>query len=329
MLALIADSGGADTQLAAGYPAFLVFLFIALPAHVFGFALVIYLVFRYQIMKGLYFATAYYTAWVVMHLIFFLPTISTFGTNVASEVEYNILHGDEKELIELVRFRPDEAAVQALINDGVDVNAVDKHFGISVLGWAAGGASTEILKILLGAGADPNLGKQMPTSYLPRNLVQSDAFLPLPNAVSLTDDNERFRRTQLLLKYGADPDRGFAILVACARGDLKIIQMLLDHGADLQIRDLNENTCAHLAASENHVPVLKYLVQKDFDLSNRTRYRQTSLDLALKDWKGGAALYLMQQGFHPSREDLLSNYLDNAPETEEKAKIRLFFEDPQ
>jgi len=325
-LALIAPAGDEGTQILVGFTGFLLFLYVALPLHVAGLAAVVFLAARHRASGRILLPGLYFVAYFTLHAFVFMPVIKPFVLETADVLVYSVTSGAEKELIEQVRRGGDIAAVRELIADGVDVNAVDRRMQVPAVAWAAANADIEIVELLLQAGADPNAARSIKASYLPNNLVTGASFAPLPRAASVRDAAERRARVRLLLDHGARPDGGTAFLVGCAHGDLEVMRLLVDRGAPPDAVDVKGKTCAHVAARQDHVDVLRFLADRGVALDARTRYTLTPLDAAIAGWSDRAILYLLRQGYRPNRPDGLQRYLHKAPATTEKEQIRTLVE---
>ena len=66
-----------------------------------------------------------------------------------------------------------------------------------------------------------------------------------------------------------------ALCWAAAQGDLDEIQRMVANGADLDEADYDGRTCIHLAASEGHERVVRYLKGKKIDLQPKDRWGGT------------------------------------------------------
>lgn len=91
--------------------------------------------------------------------------------------------------------------------------------GNSLLRLATLSNNTEMVKLLLDHGADPNLEP------------------PDRNSLKHAIDYDQIDIVRLLLEHGADPNKmiffdQIALVVACKHGNLEIIDLLLQHGAD-------------------------------------------------------------------------------------------------
>ena len=117
--------------------------------------------------------------------------------------------------------------------------------------------NTDILEILLNAGANPNLGMQWKDD--------TDVTTVLYRAV----DSRNAKAVKLLLEHGADPTSGTSYMdfddtcVACAirNNDLDILRMLIEAGADLDYAIRCNRTPIITAIREDNLAALKMLVE--------------------------------------------------------------------
>ncbi len=326
ILAAFATTGGPDREIFAGYTAFLLFLFASLPAHLLGILFLVILITRYSCLKQMFFTVCYFIGWVVLHIIVFLPMIKPFISDLSSDTAYSITHQAEKQLIEQVRFHKEIDAVKKLIADGVDVNARDREFQFTALIWAAHDAPLPIMQALLEAGADPNLSTDRQASFSPNNRVTASGMTALTRAVSVSDSELRRQRVQLLLGYAADAKAPGAILVACAWGDVDIMTLLMDNGADIHQQDVKQANCAHVAAEAGHWNVLQKLDEHAVDLDKPNKYTVTPLDIALQARQDNAVLFLLEKGYRTTRTHRLEDYLQQLSDQQLKQNIEQLLE---
>ena len=82
---------------------------------------------------------------------------------------------------------------------------------------------------------------------------------------------------------GYDTIRASSELCEYARqGDIDKIQMLLDGGCDGDAADYDERTCLHLAASEGNMHVVKLLVEHGADVNKTDRWGGSPLSDAVE-----------------------------------------------
>ncbi|EXU96965.1 ankyrin repeat protein [Metarhizium robertsii] len=104
---------------------------------------------------------------------------------------------------------------------------------------------------------------------------------------------------QLLLDKGADPssvtDGRTPLELAVTRGNLDIINMLLEHGANMHNPSDGGLTLLHIAAQYGYVDVLKVLLNRGFDPPVTTAGVRTPLQLAICNERIAAACFLIQK----------------------------------
>ena len=150
----------------------------------------------------------------------------------------------------------DRSALKIFVQEpGFDVNKIGKQ-GISFLLYALYTKQKKMVEFLLAHGADPNLlnpelmddaskerpqivVNKLPLSYVSRSFFAFDLDY-----------------VRMLVKYGADinDNRVSPPLIACMTSGeesrtLKLISYLLDHGADINIRDRYYNDSPIIAAA--------------------------------------------------------------------------------
>jgi ankyrin repeat protein len=89
--------------------------------------------------------------------------------------------------------------------------------------------------------------------------------------------------------------------VASRRGHVEIVKLLLEHGADPNIRDMYGETPLHDAAYWGHADVVKLLLEHGADLSAKNKYGETPLFLAIHSEYGTeVAKLLLERGADPN-----------------------------
>lgn len=116
-----------------------------------------------------------------------------------------------------------------------------------------------LIQLLLDHGAD--------ASY-----KLEDGETPVSAAVSVRKDYECSAMCKLLLEKGAECDTRIVrtgatpLLLAFAEQSLNIVQLLLDHGADITATDILGHTGLHYAAVNPRVDVLEFALSQGFDI---------------------------------------------------------------
>lgn len=130
----------------------------------------------------------------------------------------------------------------------VSAHAAD---GFTLLGLASFFGQPGCVQLLLESGADPNQPASNPTRVA-----------PLHSACAGVDPQQRLAVVRQLLEHAADPNarqqRGFTPLHAAAQnGDVPLIQLLLDFGADPAQQD--ETGKAPVDYAQEHVAAARLL----------------------------------------------------------------------
>ncbi|GFT78303.1 ANK_REP_REGION domain-containing protein [Nephila pilipes] len=94
-----------------------------------------------------------------------------------------------------------------------------------------------------------------------------------------------------------DSSKEFTLLHFAANfGDTNVTKLLLEEGANIDIKDQNKNTSLHLAASNGHTDIVKLLMEKGSDLSVVNKEGNTSLHLAASNGHTDIAKLLLEKG---------------------------------
>lgn len=122
--------------------------------------------------------------------------------------------------------RHNAAFVDALLACGVDVNKCGSH-GKAPLCYAAAQLWPTMIKRLVDAGADPNVG----APNTPLDDVLLEIPLPVGNVYSRQIDRAA-ECIETLLKAGANPNVPGVLDSAIAKGGARLVTLFLKHGAD-------------------------------------------------------------------------------------------------
>ncbi len=188
----------------------------------------------------------------------------------------------------------DAAEVQRLLASGVNPNCRDNNYyrfctgggvrpGTTPLmyalsrGYWTGGLGhhmhkmdIKITKLLLEAGADPNSKSRGGSTAL--------------SAVCSQWDVDKKEHLDLLFQSGARLGIGKSPLPDAAyRGHLDLVNILLDHGADINAKDeLGFTALARATSFQNHPEIAKLLIERGAEVNTHDKFGRTPLHGALE-----------------------------------------------
>lgn len=131
-----------------------------------------------------------------------------------------------------------------------------------------------------------------------------EAFLSLAK-------NGRFGWVKLFIENGINvnaKEKNFghtALIDASGGGDLKVVKLLIDSGADVNLKSSDKYTPLMSAASQGKLDVVKYLVENGAELEVGDQYGRRAIDLGIRN--ADVLKYLIKMGSVPS-PGLVENY---------------------
>jgi ankyrin repeat protein len=180
--------------------------------------------------------------------------------------------------------------LRLLLEHGAVVDAQDKH-GITALSNALSVTDFEAVRFLLEHGARPEAA---------------------PDALRHAAEHGSVETVRLLLEHGAEDD----VCDSNGRAALQIIsipqpgkivprpyesypaiaQLLVDHRADIERRDLCGQTALQLASATGYLPLVRKLVDLGANVNAEPGRGGTALDIALRKGHNDVVELLVQQG---------------------------------
>jgi ankyrin repeat protein len=181
--------------------------------------------------------------------------------------------------LEKMTAQKDETAVKRLLQEGADPNFVGENS--TAIHTAAFHGADAILKVLIEAGANPNLKNR-------------DGFAPIHWAAS----QGHIKTCEILIRNKADINAktsagGTALHVAASSGHSKICKILLAAGADINAADNMGSTPLSIAVGLNQKSVVTLLLSSGADTETVNANGQTPLlmgldmlnEVGVKDWE--------------------------------------------
>ncbi|NXB13088.1 ASB10 protein, partial [Rhagologus leucostigma] len=165
--------------------------------------------------------------------------------------------------------------------------------GKTALHEACAAASTDCVRLLLSSGADPEA-------------ISEDGYRPL----HLCKSSDSIECVRQLLQHGAsansrtEEENDTALHVASRHGLAEHVQLLLHHGAELEVKNKEGQTPLNAACAQRHQPqdmdryyrVCQLLVESGACINAADQDRQHPLHLACKNANAQIAELLLAQG---------------------------------
>lgn len=146
-----------------------------------------------------------------------------------------------------------------------------------------------------------------------KTLILAMAFLMPVSAMAVLTDDESMKFNQaiedknlkVLKKYLDSGEAGVndyysgwtALQIAANKGHLKVVELLVERGADMNVRhSISKLTAFHLAALNEHADVVKYLAAKGADINIKMRADVSILRPLRDEGKNDMVKLLMDLG---------------------------------
>ncbi|MDD9900190.1 MAG: ankyrin repeat domain-containing protein [Alphaproteobacteria bacterium] len=152
----------------------------------------------------------------------------------------------------------EEAMCVAAVEQGVDLLWCAEKDGATLLHLAAREGQEKLVRALIGAGADME-ARTKDTLRTPLG----EAF-PVYGAGKVDRPAPRLSVMKMLLEAGADPDvkdsyESTELMYAAAGGCAPVVKLLLDKGADERALNQRNKTAAQLAAEKGKMDIAAYI----------------------------------------------------------------------
>jgi uncharacterized protein len=222
----------------------------------------------------------------------------------------------------------DKKAVAALLKEKVDVNATQPG-GATALAWAAERANDEIARLLLAAGAKPDIANDYGETPLTLACANGDGLLVQQlidaganaraarwngeTALMICAGNGNPSAVRLLLAHGADTaatdqSKGQnALMWAAAQGQSQVVKILVEHGADVNAASKGNFTPIMFAAEKGDADSIKVLVAAGADVNKALPDGSNPIMIASNLKQPAAVTALLETGAKPTVADRTGN----------------------
>jgi ankyrin repeat protein len=195
----------------------------------------------------------------------------------------------------------DLALVLARIDDGEDVNARDAD-GLTALHRAAAGGHFEVVRALLDAGADPDAPSHQPTPKpAPEPMTPGAAVIELSTPEGASALGGLVGKIWEASRGKKPKVQGHTALTeAVANDHADVVELLLERGANLDVRDAEGFTALTLAVAKGHRAIVAALVRRGADLEALAADGMTALMIAAADGRLDLVQLLLDAGADPN-----------------------------
>jgi ankyrin repeat protein len=193
------------------------------------------------------------------------------------------LAAESQSLVADAARKKDRAAVHALLEQRVDVNAPQAD-GMTALHWAVYHDDLKTTKLLVAAAAD---------------VMAQNRYGVRPLSIACTNGNTAI--VELLLEADADPNSALRgdetpLMTAARTGKPGPVKALLARGVNVDARERKGQTALMWAAAEGHAAVADMLINAGADIRTSLKSGFTAFFFAVREGRIDVVLRLLKAG---------------------------------
>ena len=150
--------------------------------------------------------------------------------------------------------------INLLLDNGADVNIRNER-GITPLNVACDKKAFAAIQVLIDRGADVNTRTNRGNT--PLTCMATGKGCTLVNAVAFNTVYDFTDVAEVLLDNGADVNLGSPLVIAARIGNLKMVQLLMSKGANINTTNSSGQNALQIAEQHGHTNIVNFL--KDYE----------------------------------------------------------------
>ena len=174
--------------------------------------------------------------------------------------DVNAVNDEGNSLLYVAASKNQLGKISFLLNKGADVNFKNER-GATPLNVACDKTALDAVQLLIDGGADVNTRTNRGNTPLSCAASGKGCTLLTTHAFNTTYDFTNV--AEILLDNGADVNILNPLLIAARSGNVKMVQLLLANGANINATDAEGQNVLQIAEEQGHTNIVKFL--KDYE----------------------------------------------------------------
>ena len=174
--------------------------------------------------------------------------------------DVNAVNDEGNSLLYVAASKNQLGKISFLLNKGADVNFKNER-GASPLNVACDRTALDAIQLLIDGGADVNT--RTTRGNTPLSCAASGKGCTLVKTYAFNTTYDFTNVAEILLDNGADVNLLNPLLIAARSGNVKMVQLLLAKGANINATDAEGQNVLQIAEQQGHTNIVKFL--KDYE----------------------------------------------------------------